>query len=394
MEWPDIFFSVVIFQLLFLALFLLSKEKGKRISNIFLGLFFLSISLNLIDSFLVLKNAYNANPSMGLWGSCLPLLFGPFLFLYTKSVLYRDFSFSGSKWLHILPFLICFFVTEGSYLALSTEQKHSLLQGLLVREVPKYVYIASALIFLHFFIYAWASFRLIRKFKRQAANKFSDVERQNITWLSTTLVFFVMLMIFGAISGFIRLTPFSQYYYPMLAVLLAGLIIFLIMILLKAMQKPEIFSILEEKETEEMMEVNAEDNGHEKPLPPPKYAYSNLTEADKQHLAERLKLHMTEHKPYLNAELTLVQLSSQMEVRPKVLSQVINESLHQSFFDFVNRYRIEEAKQQLTHPEDEAITILEILYNSGFNSKSSFNTLFKKYTGLTPTEFRKNHEEG
>ena len=83
-----------------------------------------------------------------------------------------------------------------------------------------------------------------------------------------------------------------------------------------------------------------------------------------------------------------------MEVRPKVLSQVINESLHQSFFDFVNRYRIEEAKQQLTHPEDEAITILEILYNSGFNSKSSFNTLFKKYTGLTPTEFRKNHEEG
>ena len=64
------------------------------------------------------------------------------------------------------------------------------------------------------------------------------------------------------------------------------------------------------------------------------------------------------------------------------------EILQQNFFDFINRYRIEEATRLLTNPEDKKITILEVLYKVGFNSKSSFNTLFKKYTGITPTEFR------
>jgi AraC-like DNA-binding protein len=61
----------------------------------------------------------------------------------------------------------------------------------------------------------------------------------------------------------------------------------------------------------------------------------------------------------------------------------------QNFYDFINRHRIDEASRLLTNPADEKITILEVLYEVGFNSKSSFNTLFKKYTGLTPTEFRK-----
>jgi AraC-like DNA-binding protein len=60
----------------------------------------------------------------------------------------------------------------------------------------------------------------------------------------------------------------------------------------------------------------------------------------------------------------------------------------------VNRYRIEEAKRLLTNPPDKKITVLEVLYEVGFNSKSSFNTLFKKYTGLTPSEFKKQHLEG
>ena len=68
---------------------------------------------------------------------------------------------------------------------------------------------------------------------------------------------------------------------------------------------------------------------------------------------------------------------------------MINETVGQNFFDFVNRYRIEEAKKLLANPADKKITVLEVLYEVGFNSKSSFNTLFKKHTGLTPSEFKK-----
>ncbi len=78
-----------------------------------------------------------------------------------------------------------------------------------------------------------------------------------------------------------------------------------------------------------------------------------------------------------------------MKLRPKLLSQAINEGLGKNFFEFINRYRIEEAKRLLTDPADKKITVLEVLYQVGFNSKSSFNTVFKKQTGLTPSEFKK-----
>jgi AraC-like DNA-binding protein len=68
--------------------------------------------------------------------------------------------------------------------------------------------------------------------------------------------------------------------------------------------------------------------------------------------------------------------------------------LQQNFFDFINRYRIEEAQRLLTDPPDKKITVLEVLYECGFNSKSSFNTLFKKHTGLTPSEFKKKNMPG
>ncbi len=98
---------------------------------------------------------------------------------------------------------------------------------------------------------------------------------------------------------------------------------------------------------------------------------------------------MQTKKPYLEPELTLEQLASRLSLKPRVLSQAINEILEQNFYDFINRHRIEEASRLLTNPKDEKITVQEVFYEVGFNSKSSFNTLFKKYTGLTPTAFRK-----
>jgi len=109
---------------------------------------------------------------------------------------------------------------------------------------------------------------------------------------------------------------------------------------------------------------------------------------EKEKIVQTLLQHMQRGKPYLDPELTLDQLALQLSLKPRILSQAINEIRQQNFFDFINHYRIDEAARMLTNPEDKKITVLEVLYQVGFNSKSSFNTLFKKYTGLTPTEFR------
>jgi AraC-like DNA-binding protein len=106
-------------------------------------------------------------------------------------------------------------------------------------------------------------------------------------------------------------------------------------------------------------------------------------------ILDQLRGHMGTRRPWLDPDLTLEQLALQLKLRPKLLSQAINEGLGQNFFEFINRYRIEEARRLLTNPADKKITVLEVLYQVGFNSKSSFNTVFKKQTGLTPSEFKK-----
>src|SRR5580658_9370436 len=114
-DLTSILFVLIIFQLLFLSTFLFTQQKGKRTSHWLLASFFLSIALNLLDVFLLMSRAYASCPALAGWGGCLPLLFGPLLYLYTRSVLEKDFFFTARSWLHFVPFLLFFLVTEGVY---------------------------------------------------------------------------------------------------------------------------------------------------------------------------------------------------------------------------------------------------------------------------------------
>ncbi|PWT96088.1 MAG: hypothetical protein C5B52_16400 [Bacteroidetes bacterium] len=367
---------IVIFQLILIALFLFTHDKGKKISNILLGTFFLSIALNLLDSFLLIEKIYLYNTALVAWGSCLPLLFGPLLYLYTRSVLIKDFRMTSRAWMHFVPFLLVFVLTETGYLLLDRDAKLEMIQNLVSRKIPPYVYFVSALIFLQFFFYAGASLHLISKYKSLVSQRYSDEHRNNISWLSSTIIFFTICMVISAFSGFVGLTSLAQYYYLILVIIIFGVFVFINRVLLKALRRPEIFAWMEHDE---------------KPLAlaSTKYSGSGLNEGDKDKILNQLKNYFEKEKPYLDPELSLDQLAGFLEIRPKILSQVINESLHKNFFEFINWYRIEEAKKKLINPVDKKVTVLEILYEVGFNSKSSFNTIFKKHTGLTPSEFKK-----
>jgi len=97
---------------------------------------------------------------------------------------------------------------------------------------------------------------------------------------------------------------------------------------------------------------------------------------------------MDDEKPYLDPFLNIKMLKKKLSIQAHQLSQVINTSFSKNFFDFINSYRVEESKKLLTKYSPQEKTILEILYDCGYNSKSVFNTAFKKHTGLTPTQYR------
>ncbi|HCW08023.1 MAG TPA: hypothetical protein DGG95_11740 [Cytophagales bacterium] len=117
-----------------------------------------------------------------------------------------------------------------------------------------------------------------------------------------------------------------------------------------------------------------------------KYKTSSLTSDQQQILLNRLRLLMSEQKPFLKPDFSLPELADQMKISVHQLSQVINDGLGKSFFEMTAEHRIEEAKHLLK--EKPNIKVEEIAEEVGYNSKSSFNTAFKKLTGKTPSEWR------
>jgi len=158
-----------------------------------------------------------------------------------------------------------------------------------------------------------------------------------------------------------------------LIVVIAFIFTFVNTIVWKALNQPLIFSGVEQED-----------------------AVSNsgaLSEFERAEYDRKVQQAITTEHAFLNSDLTLDELAERTSIPAKKLSQFINEYYRQNFFDFVNSYRINEAKRILTESKDPKLTVQEVMYQSGFNSKSSFNTLFKKKTGQTPSEFRKSLEK-
>jgi len=341
--------------LLIFSAFAFTYKKGNTTSHKILAAFLFANALYIID--FALTAIIEATGLNLIWfsgiGTSFGFLFGPLLYFYTKAITQKKFSPKSSDLFHFIVFVIFF------------------LDSLLKIRIP-FIYLYSAL-YLQTTPYMIACFLLILNYRRTIKNYFSSIDKLNLTWMLYVVgAFFVMWMV--DLADFIltnmRIIGHSESIYLVFLSLMINFI-FAILIFYKALQHPEIFSGISETE------------------PAVKYEQSRLTDSERNEYLQKLRDYFENQKPYLNPELKITEVAKELNVSVKYLSQVINESLGKNFYDFINSYRIEEAKKQLASKADSKKTVLEVLYESGFNSKSAFNSAFKKHTGFTPTEFRK-----
>jgi AraC-like DNA-binding protein len=123
-----------------------------------------------------------------------------------------------------------------------------------------------------------------------------------------------------------------------------------------------------------------------------KYETSPLTQPQKRELLDRVVLHMSTQRPYLDASLDLQTLAELVETRAEYLSQVLNELHGENFYEFVNSYRVREVQSRIAATMDANKTMLALAYESGFNSKASFNRAFKRFTGKTPSDYARTRQ--
>ncbi|WP_436515572.1 helix-turn-helix domain-containing protein [Ekhidna sp. To15] len=161
------------------------------------------------------------------------------------------------------------------------------------------------------------------------------------------------------------------------SIMTLGLLVFVITLVYRGLKQPSLFMGI----SMEDIEISKERDR--------KYTSSTMSKNQIASHARKLEQLMRERKPYINASLKLSDLAAVLELNPRHLSQTINTHFKMNFSEYVNYHRIEDAKIQLTESIKSGKTILEILYETGFNTKSNFNHTFKELTGQTPSEFKR-----
>jgi len=213
---------------------------------------------------------------------------------------------------------------------------------------------------------------LISRFRKQVKEIHSSISRIGLSWLSNVL-YVIIIWKSSKLLGVLLVIMNCMSTIYITIYIIAGLlfIVFLSIMFLRGINYPGVFLFADEK------------------TPGKKYEKTILSDELKEKYSVILTQHMDNEKPYLDPDLNLKMLSDQVNIPLHHLSQVINSKFGQNYYDFINSYRIRESMRLLNEDVSGRKTILEILYETGFNSKSVFNTFFKKYTNLTPTQYRK-----
>ena len=368
----DIINIIAAFQILVFVFFLMRRKSNRATEfleqpNKLLSIF-LVIQLFILFNFECVhlqEYMITVTPHIFFIGIPFFYLAAPVFYFYVRSLVFSDFRFRTVDFLHTLPFMAVIVLFGQRFYFLSSDAKRILLtEG---EAFSRTFWIAYNLIFFtQFFIYFLIDLRILKYYREEIKQQFSSVNHINLSWLTFILYGFILAWL-SSVATFISRNYLLSMYEQVQLVNFLAFFCFFNYIFYKGLSQPEIFSGIIEK---------------------PKYETSRLTAIEGEQYLAKLEAHMRQNKPYLDPTLTMKELSSQISLSPRYLSQIVNEYTRQNFYDYVNRYRIEEAKRMLSEQSTDK-NVMEVLYEVGFNSKSSFNTAFKKVTGVTPSYFKK-----
>ncbi len=360
------FFKVVdyiaIFQIIVFVIALAKRKQIKFESRLFLILFLLVIGICLLDRLQYFYRSFldkHNFPYLYNTGDIFSLLYLPALYFYIKSITIPGFKIHKKYLWHILPALVVFINLFFNYYIQPINIKYSLLR----ENMPFHKNFIQLQVLNWFHLlqlgYIFFGFFLIRNYQKKVKDYFSSYNKMQIPAIYSLLLLIIL----------VRLTNFIMYKFK--HEMFINMDIFLTsystLIIFIGYLQPKIF--LQQFDYQKLQQKTIS----------PK-------------TIEELTQLMKTDKPYLDPDLTLNDLAEKLEISPRELSFILNSELKLSFFNFVNKYRVKEAEQILNDNTNKK-TILEILYQVGFNNKSAFNRVFKEFTGFTPSEFRNNNNK-
>jgi AraC-like DNA-binding protein len=358
----------------FLTLLLATKNK-KTIADRILTCWLLIITIHLLLFYFFKAQLYSQLLGVQI---PIPLLHGPFLFLYTLALTKGTLSWKNSI-LHFAPFVLIL-IYLVPFISLSSEEKilvfknrgagyetFNLMNGILIN-ISGVLYVVLSSI-------------ALRRHRISIAHEFSSIEKINFLWLQYLIYWIAVIWIFvftGNDNLVFGAAVFFVLFIGFFGIRQAG--VFYSQQFVSPTHDPLTIAPQENEIIEEMPEKR-------------KYQKSGLSQSASDRLHRELSILMREEKIFQESELSLTDLAKRLNTQPNYLSQVINEREGKVFYDYINTIRIQEFKRVAALPESRKYTIFALAEQCGFNSKSSFNRHFKKVTGQSPSEFMKTVRE-
>ncbi len=363
--------SVGLIQGFFLTFVLLTAKRGNKRANRLLGLFIFLFTITLGHVFIELTKLYLDYPHVLLIVHPIQFLFGPILLAYVLALTDPKFRFKKKYLFHFLPFLINVVYFTLTFYIKSAEYKiYRFETWRLSVTAADYFWSLSHVVYTTPYLVACVI--AVKKHQERVKSSFSSIEKIKLAWLQRLLYIIIFIFVINTIFDVLYFLNIGRYAGNPIMGMIVAVVIYAIGYM--GWQQPEIF-----------IATNI-------PTAKEKYKTSTLSPQQMQKYKQKLLDVMQTEKPFLNSSLTIKELAEKMHIQDYQLSQIINQQFNQNFFDFINSHRIKEARQKLSDPNNAHFSILAIAYDVGFNSKSAFNTAFKKHTGLTPSQFRAQSE--
>ncbi|MFA6403097.1 MAG: helix-turn-helix domain-containing protein [Salinivirgaceae bacterium] len=352
----------------FYSAFVLTHTKLRNPANYYLAILLMVLSISILHSSFIIPYFHQFHHTNFHIKEPFILLVIPLVWLYVKKLNEPQFRFSKKHMLHFVPFVlvmllsIVFFVHNKEFVFDSQYNTHTLSLNILM-------YIVALGQYIFYLVYI---LRIIHSFKAKALNELSNTEDIDPTWLLIFLFTFLIIFVLLIAMMVIAIHSLEAGYFNQIVSLVFALAIYILGY--KGLFQQ---TILPQKQ--EILPLTSEMNEKE-----------TIENRFDEQLLKKLLDFMTHHKPYHEPELTLTALALQLGIGRNQLSELINTGTGGNFYDFVNKYRVEEVKQLMENPKYKDYTILAVAFEAGFPSKSTFNSIFKKFTGDTPSEYRLN----
>lgn len=350
-------------------------------ANRFLALMMFVISALLVHMVVDDMGMYRSAPILMPVLLALSLVVTPLHFLYAKFLTNRSLRFGIRDAVHFIPYCV-FLVLGEAMLPTSVTGRNVFIEHHSIQQYPmaflffNWVLIAQGLSYVVVVLYR------IGEYENEIRKVYSSVENRQLHWLRN-----ITFLALAAWCFFIIEQTFLSFHINLSNFMISSILlaVYLFTLGYLGLLKAEVLEASSPEEeialTQEVLVPVVADAS--------KYEKSGLSADTAREYTLKILQAMEQEKPYRQCDLTLSQLAGSVQVSPHNLSEVINTQLGKTFYDLVNEYRIREVKEALVDPSKKHLKILAIAYDAGFNSKASFNTVFKNLTDTTPSEYRK-----